>query len=348
MSEVIRVVVVDDSAYVRKVVSQMLSRSPFLEVVGVDRDGQEALERVQELKPDVVTCDLNMPVMDGVAFVRRQMAVRPVPIVIISIAAESGDQVLAALDAGAVDFVHKPTALATEKLMDIADDLVDKVKVAAGSAGRRVVGTSSTAPAPPRSRSLARKVHGVHDVIVIGVSTGGPQGLKAVIPQLPETLRVPIAIVMHMPLGYTQMYAEKLDASSHMHVIEAEDDGDLVPGTVYLAPAGRHLVLRREERGIKTHLDIRPLDSAHRPSVDVLFQSAAEVYGARALGVVMTGMGSDGREGSAWIKAQGGCILTEAEETCVVYGMPRSVVEAGLSDEQIPLDQLAQAIMERI
>ena len=247
MPELIRVVVVDDSAYVRKVVSQMLSRSPFIEVVGAARDGEEALELVKELKPDVVTCDLNMPIMDGVAFVRRQMAAQPVPIVIISIAAESGEQVLAALDAGAIDFVQKPTALATEKLMEIADDLIEKVKVAAGVARRRLASaaTARAAGGSAARGSLAPKPLAVYDVVVIGVSTGGPQGLKSVVPHLPATLRVPIAIVLHMPMGYTQMYAEKLDASSHLRVIEAVDDGDVLPGTVYLAPAGRHLLFRR-------------------------------------------------------------------------------------------------------
>jgi two-component system chemotaxis response regulator CheB len=345
MAELTRVLVIDDSAYVRKVVTQMLSRSPFLHVVGAARDGKEALELVEELHPDVITCDLNMPVMDGVSFVQAQMARDAIPIVIISIAAESGEQVLAALDAGAVDFVQKPTALATEKLTDIAIDLIAKVKAAGASRRRRT--TVIAAPGTPDvvSSSVPR---GDFDVVVIGVSTGGPQGLKVVIPQLPADFRVPIAMVMHMPVGYTEMYAQKLDAQSPLRVVEAGDGEELRPGTVYLAPAGRHLLFRRENQRVVTHLDVRPLDAAHRPSVDVLFQSAAEVYGRHTLGVVMTGMGSDGREGAAWIKAQGGGILTEAEETCVVYGMPRSVVEAGLSDEHVPLHQLARAIMERV
>jgi two-component system chemotaxis response regulator CheB len=347
MPELIRVLVIDDSAYVRKVVSQMLSRSPFVEVVGVARDGAEGLELVKELRPDVVTCDLNMPVLDGVSFVQRQMTLEPVPIVIISIAAESGEQVLAALDAGAVDFVQKPTALATEKLADIADELIEKVKAAAASA-RRVPMTVSGRAADSSDEVRAPKAAGTYDVVVIGVSTGGPQGLKSLIPQFPADLRVPVALVMHMPLGYTEMYAQKLDAQSSVQVVEAHDADEVKPGVVYLAPAGRHLLFRREDRKVCTRLDLRPLDSPHRPSVDVLFQSAAEVYGSRVLGVVMTGMGTDGREGAAWIKAQGGCILTEAEETCVVYGMPRSVVDAGLSDERVPLDRLARAIMERV
>ena len=343
MSQIVRVLVVDDSAYVRKVVTQMLGRSPFIEVVGTSRDGREALEMVAELDPDVVTCDLNMPEMDGVTFVREQMARQPVPIIIISIAAGAGEQVLAALDAGAVDFVQKPTALATERLMDMADELVEKVKAAAQSPRR-----SLTARAGESIPEVLAKPRGVYDILVLGVSTGGPQALKVVIPPLPADFPIPIALVLHMPVGYTEMYARKLDELSRLHVVEAQAGQSVEPGTVYLAPAGRHLSLRRDGAAIRTHLDIRPLDTPHRPSVDALFQSAAEVYGERVLGVVMTGMGSDGRDGAAWIKARGGGILTEAEETCVVYGMPRSVVEAGLSDTAVPLDRMAQAIMERV
>jgi two-component system chemotaxis response regulator CheB len=327
---------------VRKVVSEMLSRSPFLQVAGVARDGAEALDRVAELRPDVITCDLNMPVLDGVSFIREQMARQPVPIVIISIAAGAGEQVLAALDAGAVDFVQKPTALATERLAEMAEELVDKVKAAARSPRRPI--TAAAAPAVLQ----AKAARGVFDVVVIGISTGGPQGLKQVIPSLPADCPVPLAIVMHMPVGYTEMYAHKLDELSQLRVVEAEEGTAVTAGTVILAQAGKHLSFRVEQGGVRTHLDVRPLDTPHRPSVDALFQSAAEVYGARVLGVVMTGMGSDGREGAAWIKARGGSILTEAEESCVVYGMPRSVVEAGLSDAQVPLERMARAIMERI
>ena len=344
MPEIVRVLVVDDSAYVRKVVTQMLGRSPFIEVVGTARDGEEALEMAAELNPDVITCDLNMPLMDGVTFVREQMSRRPVAIVIISIAAGSGEQVLSALDAGALDFVQKPTALATERLMDMADELVEKVKAAA-LAPRRAVRPAPAQPGPPLPRRAGR---GAFDVLLLGVSTGGPQALKVIVPQLPADFPVPVAMVLHMPVGYTEMYAQKLNEMSLLHVVEAGEGQVVEPGMVFLAPAGRHLSFKRDGTVVRTHLDIRPLDTPHRPSVDALFQSAAEVYGERVLGVVMTGMGSDGRDGAAWIKARGGSILTEAEETCVVYGMPRSVVEAGLSDAAIPLDRLAQAIMERV
>jgi two-component system chemotaxis response regulator CheB len=188
-----------------------------------------------------------------------------------------------------------------------------------------------------------------YSVLVIGVSTGGPQGLKAVIPRLPADFPMPVAVVLHMPVGYTEAYAKRLDEVSALTVVEARDGDELRPGVVLIAPAGRHLTFRRDaDDRVVTRLDLRPLDTPHRPSVDVLFQSAAEVYGDRVLGLVMTGMGADGREGAAWIKARGGAVLTEAEETCVVYGMPRSVVEAGLSDESVPLDRLTMAIMDRV
>jgi two-component system chemotaxis response regulator CheB len=294
----------------------------------------------------VVTCDLNMPVLDGTGFVRAQMERRPIPILIISIVAEAGQQVLAALDAGAIDFVQKPTALATEKLMEIADELIEKVKAAALAPMKR-----RPEPSPDDSRTLPmpRQIgRGSVDIVVIGISTGGPQGLKRVIPRIPADCPVPIAIVMHMPAGYTEMYARSLNELCALTVVEAAEGQVVQGGTAYLAQAGRHLSFRRDGAAVVTHLDVRPLNTPHRPAVDVMFQSAAEVYDSRVLGVVMTGMGSDGREGAAWIKARGGGILTEAEESCVVYGMPRAVVEAGLSDKAFPLEGLARAIMERI
>ena len=350
MSEIARVLVVDDSAYVRKVVREILSRSPFIEVVGAARDGAEALELAAEFQPDVITCDLNMPAMDGVAFVREQMARRPTPIILITIASESGEQVLAALDAGAIDFVQKPTALATDKLLDIGDELVEKVKAAAHAPIRRAAAPPlpvSSVTIPPKSgKDLAR---GAVDLIVIGTSTGGPQALKTVIPSFEAAFPVPIAMVLHMPLGYTEMYAQRLNDSSKLNVIEARGGEEVVAGTAFLAPAGRHLVFdRRADGTVVTRLELRPLDTPHRPSVDVLFQSAATVYNGRVLGVVMTGMGADVREGAAWIKAKGGTVITEAESSCIVYGMPRSVVEAGLSDEAVPLDKLTTAILQRV
>jgi two-component system chemotaxis response regulator CheB len=327
--------------------TQMLTRNPFVEVVGTARDGREALELAAELSPQVITCDLNMPEMDGVAFVRAQMARKPTAIVIISVANPSAGQVLAALEAGAVDFLQKPTALANDRLLEVADDLVAKVKAAAYAPMSRLAPDAAVVPLAPLP--LAPRVgEGRADLIVIGVSTGGPQALKALIPQFSANLPVPIAIVMHMPVGYTELYAKKLNEISQLTVKEAERDDVLLPGVAYLAPAGRHMSFRRFGHDVRVHLDARPLDTAHRPSVDVMFQSAAEIFGARVLGAVLTGMGSDGREGSAWIKARGGQVVTESEPSCVVYGMPRSVVEAGLSDTSASLETMAGLILGRL
>lgn len=343
---IIRVLVVDDSAYVRKVISQMLIRSPFIEVVGTARDGEEALELVEKLQPDVITLDLNMPRLDGVGFLKAQMVRRPVPVVICSIAGESGENALAAFDAGAVDFVQKPTALATDKVFEIAADLVEKVKAAAAVPLARIA-TAPPVTAPILSMPALVNAAAKFDVLVIGVSTGGPQALKWLIPRLPADFPIPVAMVLHMPVGYTEMYAKSLNDLSQLEVREAVEGDEVKRGLVLLAPAGRHLSFVRQPDGkVVSHLDARPFDTPHRPAVDVLFRSAAEVFGSRVLGVVMTGMGSDGQAGAERIKAQGGQIFTEAESSCVVYGMPRSVVEAGWSDRVVPLDQLAKTIME--
>lgn len=347
MAKRIRVLVVDDSAFVRKVVTQMLTSSPEIEVVGAARDGEEALELAAERWPDVITLDLVMPRMNGVDFIRRQSERRRIPVVVCSIAHESGELAIEALEAGAIDFVQKPTALATDRVYEIADELVAKVIAAAGvDVGRaRAPVPRAAAPAiPVRGDSAVRS-----EVVVLGISTGGPQALRQLIPRLPADFPVPIAMVLHMPVGYTAMYAQRLNDICALSVIEVTAGAVLRPGIVWLAPAGRHLSFVRGADGeTRAHLDLRPSDTQHRPAVDVLFRSAAEIFGPRVLGVVMTGMGNDGLLGAAHIKAQGGRIVTESESSCVVYGMPRAVVEASLSDRSATLDEMAVAITELI
>jgi two-component system chemotaxis response regulator CheB len=342
---VLRVLVVDDSAYTRKTVRQILSRSPFIEVVGIAGDGDEALEKVKELHPDVVTLDLMMPGLDGLGFLTKQMASHPLPVVVVSTASDQHDLVLRALDAGAVDFVHKPSALPSEKIFDVSEELIEKVKTAGTIRVKRC--EPALLVKPPVTALQQVRGTGSVDAVVIGISTGGPQGLKYLIPQFAADFPVPIAVVLHIPVGYTEMYAAKLNGLSNLKVIEAREGSLVRAGVVLIAAAGRHLTLRRNaDKSVAAHLDVQPFDTLHKPSVDVLFESAAEVFGERTLGIVMTGMGSDGRQGSSWIKAQGGIIYTEAEETCIVYGMPAAVVEAGLSDRSIRLDRLAEAILE--
>ena len=348
MDRTLGVLVVDDSAYVRKMLKQMLSRSPFIEVVGAARNGREALELAAQTEPDVITSDLVMPEMDGVAFIREQMSIKPVPVIIVSIAGESGELALAALDAGAIDFLQKPTALATEKIFEMSDDLIEKVKSAAGVQMKPLVAQramAETGGVALKAKPGKRLV----DIVLVGISTGGPQALKYLIPLLPADFPVPMVVVLHMPIGYTELYAKQLDALSSLHVVEAKHGDAVEPGTVLFAPAGRHLTFARRANGAVTvHLDLRPFDTLHRPSVDVTFQSAAEIFRSRTLGVVMTGMGSDGKQGAAWIKSQGGIVFTESDETCVIYGMPAAIVEAGLSDKSLPLYELANAIQEAV
>jgi len=353
-NSLIRVLVVDDSAFVRKVIREILQRSPLIEVVGVARNGKEALEMAAQLKPDVITLDLMMPEMDGVTFLREQNRRARIPAVVVSIASESGDLVMDALQAGALEFVQKPTALATDRVYEIAPDLINKVKLAASIQADRLPQPFNlpavTAPAAALpERVPAFQPHRRVDAVVIGVSTGGPQALTRLLPTLPADFPVPIAVVLHMPVGYTGPFARRLNDLSALEILEAQDGDEMRPGRVLLAPAGRHLVLESlPNRPPSAHLTLFPADHLHRPSVDVLFQSAAQVYDSRLLGVVLTGMGSDGVEGAATIKLQGGLVFAEAEESCVVYGMPRAIVEAGLADRIVPLNQMAQVIMEAL
>lgn len=336
--------IVDDSAFVRKVVREMLLRSPHIDVVGMARNGEDALELVAKLEPDVVTCDLNMPELDGVGFVKRQMSRKAIPILILTASPEDATHVLEALDAGAVDFIQKPTALANHELLSVREELIQKVKDAASAATAVIM-----PPAEPVAIIREPKRAGNVDIVVLGISTGGPQALRYLVPQFPADLPVPLVIVLHMPLGYTAPFAEKLAELSGVPVREAFENCPVIPGQVLLAPSGRHLSFRRNGAGqVVVRLSIQPSGKPHRPSVDVLFQSAAETYRGRVLGVVMTGMGDDGKEGAGWIKAQGGTILTEAQESCVIYGMPRSVVEAGLSDSAVPLGSMAREISKRL
>jgi two-component system chemotaxis response regulator CheB len=351
MTDPIRVLVVDDSAFARKVVREMLATSPRLQVVGAARDGSEALDLVEQLRPDVITCDLKMPRLDGVEFIRRQMQRRALPILILSSAPQDAAEVIEALHAGAIEIVQKPTALASDDLRGIGDDLVRKVLLAAGaSAGvleRQLVARVPAIPAVAPTPKAGRRSD--VDIVVIGISTGGPQALRQVLPLIPRDFPVPIAVVLHMPVGYTALYAQKLNEACAAEVREAAEGDRLGAGLILIAPAGRHLTFRRDADGsVIVHLTVQPVAKLHRPSADVLFQSAVDVFGSRVLAIVMTGMGDDGREGAAWVKARGGIVLTEDEKSCVIYGMPRSVVEAGLSDASVLLEDMAQAIATRV
>jgi two-component system chemotaxis response regulator CheB len=339
----IRVLVVDDSAFARKVVREVLSADREIEVIGIARDGLDALEQITRLDPDVVTLDLLMPNLDGLG-VLRALAGRSRPrVVVVSTSDEHSALAVEALQAGAIEVVHKPTALATDRLYELSTELVQKVKIAARATSR------TTSAGPPSARpSVAASPTASVGIVVIGTSTGGPQALTHLLAELPADLPVPVAVVVHMPPGYTAALAERLDRSCAIHVVEAAHGMEFRPGVVMLARAGMHLGVVGEERASRAHLDTAPLEKAHRPCVDVLFTTAATVFGPRVLGVVLTGMGDDGLEGARKVHAAGGRLLTEAESSCVVYGMPRAVSEAGLGAASAPLDQMAATIVRSL
>jgi two-component system chemotaxis response regulator CheB len=350
MSERVRVLVVDDSAFARKVVREVLAADPQIEVVGIARDGLEALEQIEALKPDVLTLDLIMPHLDGIGVLRALPAPNRPRVVVVSISDEDSALGVEALHLGALDVVKKPTALATDRLYELGAELVAKVKAAAGA--------RPLDPALPAAAAVssARARHGV-ELLVIGTSTGGPQALTRLLTALPADFPVPIAIALHIPEGYTTSLADRLDRHCQIDVAEAEDGAPLRQGQALLAPGGSHLRIVRRGRQLVAAVERRVDASSgdrltaaglHVPSVSLLFESAAAAVGRATLAVVLTGMGDDGLAGATKLRAAGATILTEAESSCVVYGMPRCVWEAGLASAEAPLDGMAALISRNI
>jgi two-component system chemotaxis response regulator CheB len=342
MNERVRVLVVDDSAFARKVLREVLSASPHIEVVGIARDGLEALERIEELKPDVLTLDLMMPNLDGIGVLRAlPLANRP-RVVVVSISDEDSALGVEALHLGALDVVKKPTALATDRLYELGAELVAKVTAAAGA---RPLAPATAPVVPVRLASLGAR--GRTGLVAIGTSTGGPQALGRLLAGLPAEFPCPVAIALHIPEGYTQSLAQRLNHNSPLSVVEAEDGMALRPGTAVLAPGGSHLEVHRRGDQLLARVLRRsaPRDvDLHVPSVSRLFASAAAQLGSSAMAVVLTGMGDDGLEGAKQIHEAGGTVLTESESSCVVYGMPRCVWEAGLATAKAPLEGMAELI----
>lgn len=333
-----RVLIIDDSAFARTAIARLLRAGGLIDVVGTAFDGRDGLARMTEFDPDVVTLDLTMPGTDGLAVLRAlQGRARP-RVLVVSISKIDTELGAEALALGAIDLISKPTALATDRLHEIGEELVAKVLAAA--AGYLAKPSISSTHAVPRARS-----HPV-ELIMIGTSTGGPQALTRLMTKLPATLGAPLAIVLHIPAGYTEALARRLDHLSALDVVEARDGLELRPGLVLLARGGMHLRVEREGRTLRARLSVMPLRS-FTPSVDELFTSGAAAVGAGALGVVLTGMGDDGLAGSRAIAAAGGELLTQTASTCVVYGMPRSVDEAELGAVSVPLDQMAEEITSR-
>ncbi|MCD8553915.1 chemotaxis response regulator protein-glutamate methylesterase [Seleniivibrio sp.] len=349
----ITVLVVDDSAFMRKAIEGMLAKDPDIQVIGTAINGIEAIEKVKTLKPDVVTLDIEMPRMDGLTALEKIMAENPLPVIMVSsLTTEGAEATLKALDLGAVDFIPKDKSFASFGVLKIEDDLREKVKnfgrrkaFFARSMRKPMAPSGLTAPAAPMITRAAPKITSKKKLVVIGTSTGGPQSLQKVIPMLPADLGVPVLVVQHMPPNFTKSLAQRLDSLSKLHVLEAQGKEQLEPNTVYIAKGGIHMKLKKVGPHYYTELSPEPSNSLHIPSVDVTVASVAENIGRDALGVIMTGMGSDGMKGLQLLKLKGGNVIAQNEASCVVYGMPRAVVEANIHDEVVPLDEIYQRIV---
>jgi len=361
----IRVLVVDDSAFMRKVISDMINADPEMQVVDTARDGEEALSKIEQLKPDVVTLDVEMPKMNGIEVLRRLMPTNPVPVVMVSSLTQEGAEItIEALTLGAVDFVAKPAGAAALGIQQLAGELRSKIRAAAlarltGPSGVTLVVSLQHAEAslrrteqrlkrvsasPQLASSRAAGTQGAK-LVIIGSSTGGPSALQRVVPNLPQGLNAGVLIVQHMPPGFTRSLANRLAQLSKVKVSEAQPGDKIEPGVALVAPGGYHMVVNRD-RAIT--LDSGPYVHGVRPAVDVTMESAARVFGNKCLGVILTGMGSDGTRGAGLIRRAGGKVFAQDEETSVVYGMPRSVVDAGLADKVLPIDEVADAIVREV
>jgi two-component system chemotaxis response regulator CheB len=345
----IRVLVIDDSTFVRLALTRMLAADPGIEVVGSAADGNEGYEKACALRPDVITLDVKMPKMDGLEALRRIMKDCPAPVLLLSShTSEGADVTMRGLEIGAMDFVDKSSVQGHMNLLGLAEELKAKVRALASVPKARVA-TLSPRPWPEKAPPpvWGRASHGP-EVVVIGTSTGGPPALQAIVPRLPEGFPSAVLIVQHMPVGFTRSLAERLDSRSVVNVREAEDGEVVSAGSVLVAPAGRHMKVRRRGKEVRVWLDDEPRSALHRPSIDVLMASVARVYGKKVLGVILTGMGSDGVAGLRAIREAGGRALAESEETCIIYGMPKAAVEAGVVDASIPLDRMADEILAAV
>jgi two-component system chemotaxis response regulator CheB len=337
----IKVLIVDDSAVVRQILTSELSRDPQIEVVGAAPDPYIARDKIVALEPDVLTLDIEMPRMDGVAFLRKLMHFRPMPVVIVSSLTQAGsDTAVQAMEAGAIDVVAKPGAAYT--LGDVARLLIDKVKAAAEAKLVRPPERPASPPAPPAA--LARTTH---QVIAIGTSTGGTEALRQVLPRLPPNAPG-ILIVQHMPKNFTGAFAQSLNRAAAIEVKEAEDGDTLIPGKALLAPGNRHMLLRRSGAVYMVQLKDGPHVNRHRPSVDVLFHSVAQTAGRNAIGVIMTGMGNDGAAGLKAMRDAGAHTIAQDEESCVVFGMPREAIRMDGAELVTPLSDIPSAILKAV
>ena len=345
----LKVLVIDDSALIRQLLTEIVNAQPDMRVVGTAGDPIVARERIKKLLPDVLTLDIEMPRMDGLAFLERLMQLRPMPVVMISsLTRKNADATLRALELGAVDFVEKPTLGISDGLQAYAETIADKIRIAAKARLRPRAPASK--PRLDADAVLARKPN-MHansgQVIVIGASTGGTEALREILVSLPAEMP-PIVVAQHMPAAFTPLFAARLNSLCAVRVKEAEDGEVAQVGHVYIAPGGAHVLLHARAQGYWLEINGAPPVNRHRPSVDVLFRSAANCAGPQALGVLLTGMGSDGAAGLLEMKQAGAHTLAQDEASCVVFGMPKSAIELGAAAEVISLQNIAARMAEWI
>jgi len=338
----IRVLVVDDSALMRKIISDIISSDPECEVAATARDGEEAVKSTAILRPDVITLDIQLPKLDGISVLKYIMSEWPTPVVIVTgFSRFGGEDTLKCLEYGAVDLVIKPAGPISLNLKIKKDELLQKIKAA--SRVRR----SLLKPAFVETHSIKKKPKNIisDKIVVIATSTGGPKALAVILPKLTPDIEAGLVVIQHMPEGFTRSMAERLNAESMLMVKEAEAGDSITNGMVMIAPGGRHLMLEKTNNGVKVRILNKSNENELCPSADMTMKSAAPLYGRNCLGVILTGMGSDGVEGLKAIKQAGGKTVAEDKSTCIVYGMPKSAVEANAVDKILPLPAIAAEIM---
>jgi two-component system chemotaxis response regulator CheB len=349
----IRVVVVDDSALVRSLVAEIINRERDMECVGAANDPLIAREMIRDLNPDVITLDVEMPKMDGIEFLSRLMRLRPMPVVMISTLTERGAEVtMKALELGAVDFVAKPRIGLVDGIKELAEQIVDKIRVAAAAHIRRsVVPPAPSIDAPSAASSSTVRVSfgrvSTEKLVCIGASTGGTEAIKEVLMHLPAD-SPGVVITQHMPPGFTASFASRLNGLCKIAVQEAVHGGRILPGHAYIAPGGKQFRVDRSGANYVCVVEDGELVNRHRPSVEVLFKSVAQVVGRNAYGIMLTGMGNDGAKAMREMKDAGSYNFVQDEASCIVFGMPREAILHGAADEVLPLSEIAQALLQRL
>ena len=348
----IKVLVVDDSALMRQFIGDILRTDARIEVCGTARNGQDALDQIKTLNPDVVTLDVEMPGMDGLQALQEIMRTNPRPVIMVSTMTQEGaDTTLKALALGCVDFIGKPSGSISLNIKDIGRDIIEKVVAASGAKVRQRGGLFSAAPKTtlPQSTEFRRMMPpvstGRRDIVAIASSTGGPMALSELLPKLPKNFPVPIVITQHMPKEFTGSFAKRLNEESQIEVVEGFDGLSLKPGRAVIAPGGSHLIVRRRAGAAVCALSDAPPVLSVKPAANIMFLSVADEYGGNVLCVILTGMGRDGTDGATALKRRVAYVIAESQKTCVVYGMPKAAADAGIVDEILPLNEIPDAMV---